>query len=138
MTDFGPFSVAIAFWVFCGVCAVAGIVADVKKRRAALEPLRAAIEKGQQLDPAVVERLMAPTEDRGVSPVGLMIGGIICISTGVGVAALAFFLSHVAPVAFYPVFGGGVVTLCIGVGLVIAARAVEAHARRQGKPGPSV
>ena len=137
MTDFGPFSVAIAFWVFCGVCAVAGIVADVKKRRAALEPLRAAIEKGQQLDPAVVERLMAPGEDRGVSPVGLMIGGIICISAGVGVGVLAFFLSHVTPVAFYPVFGGGVVTFCIGVGLVVAARAVEAHARRQGKPGPT-
>jgi hypothetical protein len=137
MESFGPFSVAIAFWVFCGVCAVAGIVADVKKRRAALEPLRAAIEKGQQLDPAVVERLM-DVRDQGINPMGLMIGGIICISAGVGVGVLAFFLSHVAPVAFYPVFGGGVVTLCIGVGLVIAARAVEAHARRQGKPGPSV
>ena len=136
--EFGPFSVAIAFWLFLGVCAVAGIVADYKKRQAALEPLRAAIEKGQQLDPAVVERLMAPTEERGINPMSLMIGGIICISAGVGVALLAFFLSHVAPVAFYPVFGGGVVILCVGVGLVVAARVVERHALRQGKPGPGV
>jgi hypothetical protein len=32
MQHFGPFAVAIAFWVFVTVAAVAGIVADYKKR----------------------------------------------------------------------------------------------------------
>lgn len=135
--EFGPFSVAIAFWIFCGVCAVAGIVGDYKKRQAALEPLRAAVEKGQQLDPAVVERLMAG-ERHGVNPTGLMIAGIITLSAGVGIAVFAFFIDHVAPVAFYPVFGGGVIAFCVGAGLLIAARLVERYASRQGKHGPDV
>ncbi|HEX4388569.1 MAG TPA: hypothetical protein VH109_08080 [Steroidobacteraceae bacterium] len=133
----GPFAVAIAFWIFCGVCAVAGIVGDYKKRQAALEPLRAAIEKGQQLDPAVVERLMS-AERRGANPEGLMIAGVITLSAGVGVAVFAFLIDHVAAVAFYPVFGGGVIAFCVGAGLVIASRLVGRSAGRQGKPGPDV
>jgi hypothetical protein len=132
MKEFGPFAVAIVFWIFVMVCAVAGIVADYKKRRAALEPLRAAIERGQQLDPALVERLMAPERDDGINPLHLQIGGIITLSAGVGVVLLAFFLNPVAPVAFYPVVGGGVVVVCVGAGLVIAARAVARAARPDG------
>ena len=71
MVDFGPFAVAIAFWVFVAIATVAGIVGDYKKRQLSLEPLRAAIEKGQQLDPAVVERLMAPAHEKGINPLAL-------------------------------------------------------------------
>ena len=78
----GPFSVAIAFWAFVAIATVAGIIADYKKRQLTLEPLRQAIEKGQQLDPAVVERLMAsPKEtETPIAPVALRVGGIIVIS----------------------------------------------------------
>ena len=123
--NFGPFSVAIAFWVFVTVAAVAGIVADYKKRQLALEPLRAAIERGQQLDPAVLERLMAPERDTGLNPLYLRVGGIITASAGVGVVILAFLLNQIEPVAFYPTLGGGIVTLCVGIGRVISARAAD-------------
>jgi hypothetical protein len=136
MEDFGPVAVAIAFWIFVTVAAVAGIWADYKKRQLALEPLRAAIERGQQLDPALVERLMAPERDAGLNPLYLRVGGIILIAAGVGVLILAFLLNQVAPVSFYPVLGGGVVTLCVGAGLVVAARAVEQRAQgAAGGPG---
>jgi hypothetical protein len=136
MADFGPFAVAIAFWVFVGVCAVAGIVGDYKKRQAAIEPVRAAIERGQQLDPAIVDRLMAP-DNRGskLDPIYLRVGGIITVSAGIGVGILAFFLAQVAPVALWPVLGGGTVAVCIGLGLMVAARAVEAQARRNATHG---
>ena len=127
MEDFGPFAVAIAFWIFVTVAAVAGIWADYKKRQVALEPLRTAIERGQQLDPALVERLMAPERDAGINPLYLRVGGIVLLSAGVGVVILAFLLNQVAPVSFYPVLGGGAVTLCVGAGLVVSARAVEQH-----------
>jgi Domain of unknown function (DUF6249) len=132
--DFGPFAVAIAFWAFVAIATVAGIVAEYKKRQLALEPLRSAIEKGQQLDPAIVERLMAPAADSGINPLGLMVGGVITTSVGVGVAILAFLLAHVAPVAFWPIIGGGVVVLCLGVGLLMAGRIVDHHKRRPGPP----
>lgn len=130
MTEFGPFSVAIAFWIFVTIAAVAGIVGDYKKRQAALAPLRAAIERGQQLDPALIERLMAPERDAGINPMYLRVGGIITLSAGVGVVILAFLLNQVVPLSFYPVLGGGLVTLCVGAGLVIAARAVEQQRAR--------
>jgi hypothetical protein len=131
MKHFGPFAVAIAFWIFVTVAAVAGIVADYKKRQLVLAPLRSAIERGQQLDPALVERLMAPERDAGINPLYLRVGGIVTLSAGVGVVILAFLLNQVAPDSFYFVLGGGAVTLCVGGGLVIAASAVErqrAHA----------
>lgn len=128
--------VAIAFWVFVAVVAVAGIVADYKKRQLAVEPLRAAIERGQQLDPQLVERLMAPpAHDERMNPVHFKVGGIIVIAAGIGVAILAFFLAQIVPVALYPVLGGGIVALCVGVGLLIAARAVERHGQSQGTRG---
>ena len=137
MQHFGPFSVAIAFWIFLTVAAVAGIVADYKKRGLALEPLRAAIERGQQLDPQLIERLMAPDRgDEPLNPLYLKVGGIVTIAAGVGVAVLSF-VSQVVPISFYPVLGAGIVAVCVGVGLLVAARIVESHnARLPATPGP--
>jgi Domain of unknown function (DUF6249) len=115
--------VAVAFWLFLGVAAVAGIVADYKKRRLALEPLRAAIERGQQLDPVIIEKLMNQDRRRDeLKPEHLQVGGIITIASGVGLALLSLFIRQVAPVAFYPIMGAGAVAVCIGVGLLIAAK----------------
>ena len=136
MEEFGPFAVAIAFWVCVGVCAVAGIVADYKKRQYALEPVRTAVERGQPIDPAVVERLMAPEAHEPLNPLYLKIGGIITCATGVGVILLALFIGQVAPVAFYPVMGGGVVGLCVGAGLLLTGRVAANHvALRSSTPG---
>jgi hypothetical protein len=137
MHQFGPFAVGIAMFAFLAIAAVAGIVADYKKRQIALEPLRAAIERGQPLDPALVERLMAPEreEREKLSPLHLKVGGIIIIAAGIGVAILAYFLSLVEAAALYPVLGGGLVAVCFGAGLLIAGGVVERHARNNGKSG---
>ena len=137
MLHFGPFALGIAFLVFLAISAVAGIVADYKKRALTLEPLRAAIERGQQLDPAVVERLMAPeSRDERLNALYLNVGGIVTIAAGIGVSLLSFFLAQVVPVALYPVLGGGIVAVCVGAGLVVAARVAERHGNRQGTRGP--
>jgi hypothetical protein len=135
MENFGPFAVAIAFWVCVGVCAVAGIVGEYKKRQYALEPIRTAVERGQHIDPAVVERLMAPEAREPLNPLWLKIGGIITCAAGVGVVLLAFFIAQIAPAAFYPVTGGGVVALCIGAGLLIAAQVAAKHVDQSSKSG---
>lgn len=129
--------VPIAFLAFVTVCAVTGIIADYKKRKAALEPLRAAIERGQQLDPALVERLIAPEKSSsGLAPMSLMVGGIIASAAGVGVVILSVFLDRVDSNALYPVMGGGILVLCVGIGLMLAARAVERYRQRHAT-GPN-
>ena len=131
MHHFGPFAVGIAMFAFLAIAAVAGIVADYKKRQIALEPLRAAIERGQPLDTALVERLMAPEPraNEALNPLHLRVGGIITIAAGVGVAILSYLLGRVATDAFYPVLGVGLVAVCVGVGLLISAGVAERHGR---------
>lgn len=131
-----PHLIPIAFIVFITVCAVTGIITDYKKRKAALEPLRAAIERGQQLDPALVDRLMAPEKSSGLAPMSLMVGGIIVCAVGVGVVILSIFISQVEQGAFFPIMGGGITTLCIGIGLIVASRAVEQYRARHAS-GPN-
>ena len=128
----GATAVAIAFWVFVAVSAVAGIIGDYKKRQATLAPLRMAIERGQQLDPALGEKLLArDSQDKRLQPEYLQVGGIITIGSGVGVALLSVFLNKVLPGALYPVMGAGVLTLCVGVGLLMAARAIARNSERE-------
>jgi hypothetical protein len=137
MQEFGPFAVAISVFVFLAIASVAGVIGDYKKRRIALEPLRAAIERGQQIDPAVIERLMAPEERNGPDPLALQVGGIITIASGVGVAALGYFLAHVSPIALYPLLGIGLVIVCVGIGLLIAARVAQRHVQNSRGNGSS-
>lgn len=116
--------VGIAFWLFLAASSVAGIVASYKNRRAALEPLRMAIERGQQLDPALVDKLLNPPESHEVNPVHLQTGGIITIASGCGVALLSLFLREALPLLVYPTLGIGVCAICVGIGLCVAARMV--------------
>ena len=131
--------VGVAFWTFLAVAAVAGIVADYKKRRLELQPLQAAIERGQQLDPAIVERLMA-REQRSSEPepVYFRIGGIVTVAAGIGIGVLSFIVDRFSPKAFYPILGTAVVATCVGIGLLICARVIDRHldnARARLGPG---
>jgi hypothetical protein len=135
MQYIGPYLVGAAFWIFIGAVAIAGMVTDYKRRRGGLDVLRLAIEKGQQLDPALVEKLTS-NEHRGerIDPVDIKLGGIVTIAAGVGICLLSFFVSRVAPVALYPILGAGVFVICVGVGLLIGAAALaEARARDQSR-----
>jgi Domain of unknown function (DUF6249) len=127
----GPFVVAVAFWVFVAVATVAGIVGEYKKRQLTLEPLRAAIEKGQQLDPAVVERLMAQPPEAGIKALTLTVWGVLVSAAGIGVILFAFLLARMTPSALWPITGAGVIVLCLGVGLIVAGRIVDRHQRRR-------
>jgi hypothetical protein len=136
MQHLGPFSVAIAIFVFLSIATVSGIVGEYKKRQAALEFLRLSVERGQPIDPAVVDRLMAPDErDSHPNPLNFRIAGAITIASGVGVAALAFFLSQGSPEALHPLLGIAAAAFCVGIGLLITATIVERHIRRAALQG---
>lgn len=82
MNGIGPYLAGAAFWIFIGACCVTAIITDYKRRRDGVEVLRAAIDKGQQLDPAVIERLTSSDRrDEGIDPVLVKLGGIITLAT---------------------------------------------------------
>jgi hypothetical protein len=132
----GPFLVGIALFVFLAVATVAGVVGEYKKRQLAYQALRAALERGQSLDPAVVDRLMAPEpRPESINPLHLRIGGIMTIASGIGVAGLSFFdPGSLGAVGHLPLLGLGGVALCVGVGLLIAAAVAERALPKSAPP----
>ena len=130
MNHIGITVVVVTFLVWLAIVAVAGIISDYRRRRLELEPLRVAVERGQHLDPAIVERLMRGTRPEEASkpdldPVQLRIGGIVTVASGIGVGLLSFFIKVIAPIALYPILGSGVLVVCVGVGLLLSARVAE-------------
>jgi len=120
----------IAFWVFLAIASVAGIVADYKRRQLEIEPLRIAIERGAQLDPAVIEKLMSrETKGQSVDALDLKVGGIITMLSGAGIAIASFLITPWMAVAHYPLLAIGVIAVFVGVGLLLAARTAQNHAR---------
>ncbi len=129
----------VVFWLFLTVLGIAGMAYDYRKKRLETESLRAALEHGQHLDPAVLEKLLAgqrqtPSEDpRDLRPF-LHIGGIITIAAGIGVILASLWVGLQFPVAKYPILGLGAIAVCVGVGLLVATRALARYAPRERSP----
>jgi hypothetical protein len=138
MQNIGPYLVGAAFWLFIGAVAIAGMITEYKRRRIGIEVLRMAVEKGQQLDPEMVEKLMS-CEHRAarIDPLDLKLGGIITIASGFGLCPLAYFISRVAPIAFYPIVGTGALAVFVGAGLLFGARTLAEARERESPRNPS-
>lgn len=121
----GAFWVGAAFWLFVGAVAIAGIVADHKKRRLGVDLLHAMIEKGQPLDPALVEKVMSQqASNERVDPMDLKLGGIIVTAVGIGLVPMSYFIGKLAPIAVYPILGASVIIIFVGVALLVGAKVI--------------
>ena len=130
MEDIGTTVIGLAFWVYLGVVSVAPHIQEYRQRKAALDLLRAAVERGQPLSPEVVDRLLERTEYKKpesaqINPRDLHIGGIITCASGIGLALMSPFLIGVIPRYYWVVSGTGVLAVCVGVGLLIAAKSLR-------------
>ncbi|HEX3914921.1 MAG TPA: hypothetical protein VHW71_15575 [Steroidobacteraceae bacterium] len=118
--------------MFIGAVAVASIAADHLKRRMNVDLLRALIEKGQALDPALVAKLMSDeAHGNRTDPVDLKLGGIITTASGIGIFLMSYFVSRLAPVTLYPLLAGGTIITCVGVGLIIGAKSLSDARNRE-------
>lgn len=125
----GAAAVGVAFWLMVAASAVTAIITDYRKRQAALDTVRSALEHGQRLEPAVVEKILSRESWERTDPrlVGqrMRVGGVITVASGIGVALLSFFIAKIAHPALYPILGAGVLAVCVGVGLLAAAPIME-------------
>ena len=85
---------------------------------------RSAIEKGQQLDAALVEKMLKPRTSRDRD--GLLIGGAVCLAVGLGMPVMGYFISLGGDnEAVYPMAGVGALVTMIGIALLAARRFVS-------------
>jgi len=84
------------------------------------QTVRLAIERGQQLDAALVEKLLTPvTPSLPKNPYSLPFG---FISAGLGVAIFGGFMRQIEDEAFWPITGAGCIILLVGLGLLAAVK----------------
>ena len=106
------------FWI----CVVAIIliavwlsVVRVKERQ---KTIRFAIEKGYKVDSELIKLIdqKSPTNTDSYYS-----SGFICFVAGIGIIILGFFIRQIEIIPFYPLVGGGILTILVGLGLILFA-----------------
>jgi hypothetical protein len=132
--------ISTVFWLFIAAVAITPMIIAYKTRRAAMDNIRAAIEKGQELSPEVIKQLskMAEMPDKQEMPgnrkavsLNLKIAGVIVMASGIGTAVVATVFAFTLPVAAPYIYAGAGLVICIGAGLYYAAVLMHQHALEQ-------
>ena len=113
---------AIAFWGFLAAVIGIGVWHDIRKREAQHETLRRLVESRQPIDPLLMTKVLGGDKrlDRN-----LKAGGLILLFAAPGLALLGWFLGQLAAWALLPLLGAAALAACTGIGLLVAARAIE-------------
>lgn len=121
--------VAVVFWLFIAAVAIVPLVSSYKLRQTAMDALRAAIDRGQELSPQVVQQLthMGEFKDQKMASVNLKIGGVIVMACGIGAGLVATVFLFVIPVASPYVYAGALLAFSIGAGLYWASKVMRQH-----------
>ncbi len=121
---------ALGFWVFLAAVVVASIWFDARKRESQQETLRRVVESGQQLDVAVIDRMLAKSGDRQRPDRDLKVAGIIVMFIAPGLSVLGWFLGRFNDKIFELMIGVGLLVLIIGIGLYVAGKMTERWQRQ--------
>ena len=114
--------IGVAFWIFIASVVVAGIWYAHARNRETQKTIRLAIEKGVQLDAALLDKLVI--RESG-NPEDYYIGGLICLACGLGLPVLGYFIGRIEPVAFFPIVGAGVLVGLIGISLILCGKLID-------------
>lgn len=120
--------IVIAFIAFITITAAAGTIHGTIRMKYKLDLIRFAIEKGQPIDPALIDTLMRQGQEEEDPPattkqtvMGLRIGAIMGAAAGAGLPLLGYFLTSALPQAFMLGLGIGAFLLCCAIGLLVAS-----------------
>ena len=116
---------ALGFWIFIGSIVVAGIWFDVRRRETQQETLRRVVESGRDLDPAVIDKILAAGKDQSRIDRDLKVAGLIVIFIAPGLATLGWFLAKSQEGLWEVLLGVSLLVGFVGVGLVVAGKVAE-------------
>jgi hypothetical protein len=120
----------LGFWLFLAAVVVAGIWTDARKRESQQETLRRVVESGQQLDVAVIDRMLGKNGDRQRAGQDLKVSGIITMFVAPGLSVFGWFLGRFNDKIFELMIGIGFLVLIVGIGLYVAGMMAERWQRK--------
>jgi len=116
---------ALGFWIFIAAIVVAGIWFDVRKRESQQETLRRVVESGQEIDPAIIDKILAAGKELSRIDRDLRVSGLIVIFLSPGLAVFGWFLAKSRPEIMSVMLGIALLVGFIGIGLLVAAKVAE-------------
>ena len=111
---------SLGFWAFLSAIVVARIWSAARKREAQQETLRRVVESGQQLDVAVIDRMLGARGGNERPDRDLKVAGIITMFASPGVAVLGWFLGRFNDKIFETMIGVALLVLMVGTGIYVA------------------
>ena len=111
---------ALGFWLFLAAVVVANVLAVSRKRESQQETLRRVVESGQQLDVAVIDRMLGASGGNERPDRDLKVAGIITMFVSPGLAILGWFLGRFNDKIFELMIGVSLLVLIVGIGLYVA------------------
>jgi len=124
-------AVAATFLAIAGVL-IAIITSNQKNHQARLDFLRSAMDRGVELNPELIDKVMHPNRNPAGKQAlprgeGARVAGIVVIAFGVGYALLASLIAIRFPDARLPMLGVACLFVCIGIGLLVVSRVLRSE-----------
>jgi Domain of unknown function (DUF6249) len=124
-------AVAATLLAIAGVL-IAIITSTQKNNQAKLDFLRNAMERGVELNPELIDKVMHPNKTAAGKRAlprgqGARVAGILVIAFGVGYAVFAFFIAVISPDARLPMLGVACMIGCIGIGLLVVSKVLRSE-----------
>jgi len=113
---------ALGFWIFIGAIVVAGIWFDVRRRETEQETLRRIVESGQNIDSAMIDKLVKAGGVQSRTDRDLTVSGLIVIFLAPGIAILGWFLAKLRPEIMSVMLGVALLLGMLGIGLLVAGK----------------
>ena len=121
MGDIGAFG----FWFFIAAAVVGGIWYDAKEKESKQETLRRVVESGQDIDAALIEKMLGEAQGNRNAARDLRIATLIMIGVSAGMFVFSLFLGVAPPEGRAVLMGVSGLVICIAGGLWAAARYLE-------------
>ena len=124
---------SLVFWLFIIAVVVVSALRKFLTERERQRTLRAALERGQQIEPALLNNIVTKQVQSDYRH-QLQTGGIITLSVGIGLCAMGVFLKPMNSSGFNPTLGPGILVGIIGIGILVAAWLLPRSGNGSGPP----
>lgn len=129
----GPL-VGVVFWVAIAAIVFINVWGKRSAERERQQTLRLAIERGQQIDPQLIEKIMAGDKKPKDSQFGLLVAGVVVTFAGLGMMLMGLILGRGDIEALRGLIGSGVLVGMVGVGLFVAHHLTRKLQRSEPPP----